>query len=189
MVSILEVYFLPDGIPVIISGWMPHSLTSLLSEYENIAHDKKLSIIYDINSGICFLHNTCHPPIVHHNLHSNNIFLTENLVAKIGDLLPKQATSNTKLRGGFLPRGSTDHISLASNVFSFGVITLHIINQRYPIPQELGEMEVQRYSKYINGTKDESIKEMIISCLSDDPQKRPQISCIDKHLTAIIEGT
>ena len=190
VVPILEVDFLSDGIPVITSGWMPHSLTSLLSKYENIAHDKKMSIIYDINSGICFLHNSCDPPIVHHNLHSNNIFLTENyLVAKIGDFLPKQATLNTKLRGGFLPRGSTDHITLASNVFSFGVIILHIINQQCPIPQESNDGEGQRYSNYISCTKDESLKKIIISCLNDDPQKRPQISYIDEDLKAIIEST
>ena len=188
MVSTTGVYFLPNDIPVIVSEWMTYSLTDILFNHENIAYDKKLSIMLNISSGLHYLHNLCHPAIVHHDLHSNNIFLTENLVAKIGDLLPEQAISNTKLPGAFSPRGSTDRTSRASNVFSFGLVTLHISTQKYPIPQENGVREVDRYEKYINHTMFESIKQLIIHCLNNDPQERPQILQIYERLVAIIEG-
>lgn len=190
VVSTIGVYFLSNEIAVIVSEWMTYSLTGLLVECKNIAYDIKLSILLNTSSGLCYLHNTCQPAIVHHNLHSNNIFLTQNLVAKIGDLLPEYAISNTKSPGGFSPRGSTDRTSCASNVFSFGLVTLHVITQNYPIPQESGEREVDRYSDYIyiKCIIKESIKQLIISCLSDDPQERPQILNINKRLKGTMES-
>ena len=44
----------------------------------------KLSILQDISRGLCYLHAR-NPPIVHQALYSDNILLTKDLTAKIGD--------------------------------------------------------------------------------------------------------
>ena len=45
----------------------------------------KKSILLDVACGLSYLHNQ-RPPVIHRDLSPNNIMLTSQLVAKIGDL-------------------------------------------------------------------------------------------------------
>ena len=47
--------------------------------------ETKLFILHDVSLGLSYLHGH-HPAIIHRDLSSNNVLLTRNLTAKIGDL-------------------------------------------------------------------------------------------------------
>ena len=64
---------------------MAQNLTSFVDKQKNIPVYLKASIINDVALGLYYLHSHT-PPIIHRDLSPNNILLTENNVAKIGDL-------------------------------------------------------------------------------------------------------
>jgi serine/threonine protein kinase len=46
---------------------------------------QRTRIILQIAEGLDYLHDKCHPTIIHRDVKSNNILLTKNLEAKVAD--------------------------------------------------------------------------------------------------------
>ena len=124
-------------LPVLVMELMECNLTQHLKKYNNILMYVKLSILHDISRGLCYLHDQ-YPPIVHQALYSDNILLTKNLTAKIGDF---KTVSNqrdlsimrNKASDDFLPDSFQSHkYETSLNVFSFGCIVCHVITQKWP---------------------------------------------------------
>ena len=157
-----------------------------------------------------YLHSH-NPPIVHHDLSSNNILLTTFLRAKIGDLgvakvlRPDHRKSLTKTPGtaDFMPPEIiSDNITLqygtALDVFSFGAVMLHVATQEWPTPlavkmydkdkrKPIALTEVERRQPHLDKITGAiaDIKPLIISCLNDDPSVRPNIIDLSESIKRI----
>ena len=144
IVKMLGVFYpKKQPIPVLVMELMECNLTQLLERTNNIIMYVKLSILQDVSRGLCYLH-TQNPPIVHQALYSDNILVTKGLIAKIGDFktgaktVSEQALLSTRLSKDrdFLPYSiNILKYDMPLNVFSFGCVICHVMNQKWPITQ------------------------------------------------------
>ncbi|XP_073262711.1 LOW QUALITY PROTEIN: probable LRR receptor-like serine/threonine-protein kinase At1g05700 [Populus alba] len=105
---------------------------------------ERLQIAVDSAHGLEYLHNGCRPPIVHRDLKSSNILLTENLQAKIADFGLSKAFANegdshviTDAAGtpGYIDPEfqETGNLNKKSDVYSFGILLCELITGQPPI--------------------------------------------------------
>ncbi|XP_065886656.1 probable serine/threonine-protein kinase DDB_G0271682 [Dysidea avara] len=147
MVKLLGLYN-PGGdsqLPILVMERMQENLTSLVEKCPNIPMVIKLSMLLDVSKGLWYLH--CHdPPIVHKDLTPNNILLNNQMVAKISDLgiakVIKTHGKNTKACSSrtmdFMgPETVAENSEYGPplDVFSYGGVILHVVNQEWPKPQ------------------------------------------------------
>ena len=131
-------------LPVLVMERMEESLTSVVGKYPNIPMCVKLSMLVDVSRGLWYLHSH-NPPIIHRDLSPNNVLLTSQFVAKISDLgVAKVIEADSKKTKTPIP-GTVDFMGLESlletpeygpplNVFFYGGVTLHVVNQEWPEP-------------------------------------------------------
>ena len=203
IVRFIGVYYFPDGdpqsfLPVMVMELMDTSLTDYVKT-PNISMKLKVSVLRDISQGLKFLH--CRSsPVIHRDLSPNNILLTRDSVAKISDLgVAKVVKAGTKSTNSKLTKapGTTDFMppealddnptySTGLDIFSYGGLTLHVVNQEWPTPtspiafdpksrQVKGFTEIERRHKYLDMMTAEAakLKSLAIRCLDNDPAKRP----------------
>ena len=204
IVKMLGVYYPNDQavLPVLVMELMECTLTQLLENYQNIPMYVKLSILQDVSRAICYLH-TLNPPMMHRDLSSNNILLTTSLVAKVCDfgtikvVSPLSSVRMTAAPGtaDFMPPealANNLHYGLPLDVFSFGCVVCHVITQQWPNPTyEMGSIPlsaVERRQHYIDQISEGSLKQLVITCLDDDQERRPPISVVSVRITSIITG-
>ena len=211
IVKMLGVYYPNDQavLPVLVMELMECSLKRMLDWYQNIPMYVKLSILQDVSRAICYLH-TLNPPLMHRDLDTNNIVLTTSLVAKVADLAVMKAVSPlssdkmTKVPGTrhFMPPEVFEddpHYGLPLDVFSFGCVVCHVITQQWPTPLDQlytdptinisrTVSEVERRSHYIVQISEGSLKQLVITCLDNDQERRPPISLVSERITSIITG-
>ena len=202
IVKMLGVYYPNDQavLPVLVMELMECTLTTLLDRYHNIPMYVKLSILQDVSRAICYLH-TLNPPLMHCDLSSNNILLTTSLVAKVYDFgtnkvvspLSSDRMTPTPGRHHFMPPEALvhdPHYGLPLDMFSFGCVVCHVISQKWPLPLDrmLARTEVERRQHYIDQISEGSLKQLLITCLDNDPERRPPISLVSERITSIITG-
>ncbi|KAG6715633.1 hypothetical protein I3842_04G003900 [Carya illinoinensis] len=101
--------------------------------------------------GLAYLHEDCHPRIIHRDIKSSNILLDNNFEARVADFgLAKLALDSnthvtTRVMGTFgymAPEYATSgKLTEKSDVYSFGVVLLELITGRKPVDasQPLGD--------------------------------------------------
>ncbi|KAG6531110.1 hypothetical protein ZIOFF_004881 [Zingiber officinale] len=104
---------------------------------------QRLQIALEAAQGLEYLHSECKPPLIHRDVKSANILLSENLEAKIADFGLSKAfdsgtnTLSTKVKGtpGYLDPEYNVSLQLSerSDIFSFGVVLLELITGQPPI--------------------------------------------------------
>ena len=186
-------------LPVIVMEKMQFSLRNLLEKRKNVQWEKKLSIMNDVCLGLQYLHNR-NPPIVHRDLTPNNILLCSHLRAKISDLGVAKVMHGTDTKTLTQNPGTNDFMppeSIASkpvyglplDIFSFGGVTLYICTQQWPeLPplisfdpisgRRIMLTELERRQQYLDQMFGvyADIKSLVISCLDDNPTKRPLVA-------------
>ena len=119
---------------------------SVVEKYPNISMYVKLSMLLYVSRGLWYLH-AHHPPIVHRDLSPNNVLLTSQFVAKISDLgVAKVIQADSKKTKTRAP-GTVDFMPPEAlletpeyghgpplDVFSYGGVILHVVNQEWPKP-------------------------------------------------------
>ena len=208
IVQFLGVYY-PSGqsscLPVMVMELMDTNLTKFIENSKSrIALSTKIGILYDVSDGLSFLHGR-RPPILHRDLSSNNVLLTSQLAAKIGDLGVAKLLRSDEIQTGnklvltrpmlgtlaFMPPEAMQVGSLCGtsiDVFSFGNVALHVFSEKWPNPSALKQKdkfskamvtytEVERRQQYLDMMTGEVAKfrEMVEQCLNDDPDSRPRI--------------
>ncbi|GMJ08762.1 hypothetical protein HRI_004545400 [Hibiscus trionum] len=93
--------------------------------------------------GLAYIHEDCHPRIIHRDIKSANILLDNNFEAKVADFgLAKLSSDNythvsTRVMGTFgylAPEyASSGKLTDKSDVYSFGVVLLELITGKQPV--------------------------------------------------------
>ncbi|KAK2657226.1 hypothetical protein Ddye_010278 [Dipteronia dyeriana] len=103
----------------------------------------RLRIALGSAKGLAYLHEDCHPRIIHRDIKAANILLDNNFEAMVADFgLAKLSTDNhthvsTRVMGTFgylAPEyASSGKLTEKSDVFSFGVMLLELITGKRPV--------------------------------------------------------
>ncbi|XP_065048066.1 proline-rich receptor-like protein kinase PERK1 [Musa acuminata AAA Group] len=111
----------------------------------------RLKIALGSAKGLAYLHEDCHPKIIHRDIKSANILLDYKFVPKVADFgLAKFASDNkthvsTRVMGTFgylAPEyASSGKLTDRSDVFSFGVMLLELITGRRPVDSSQSFMD------------------------------------------------
>ena len=189
---------------------MECTLTSLIecTAVKGIDIQRKLSILHDVSGGLGHLHNL-KPCSIHRDLTPNNILLHQGK-AKISDLGVSKAMNNTvsdckmtKVPGtpDFMPPETFEDdpkYGTAVDTFSYAGIVLHTISEKWPTPtarekynseKQKREIvsEVDRRQDYLNKMTEyhgEKLRPLVISCLNDQPELRPDIKKVSIKIEA-----
>ncbi|XP_068344326.1 probable LRR receptor-like serine/threonine-protein kinase At4g29180 [Pyrus communis] len=117
------------------------NLKNSLSDAERSSQmtwEMRLHIAIDAAQGLEYLHHGCKPPIVHRDVKTANILLSENLEAKIADFglskvfasdIETQVVSTVMGTAGYLDPEyyNCQRLNEKSDVYSFGVVLLELI--------------------------------------------------------------
>ncbi|XP_065913277.1 uncharacterized protein [Dysidea avara] len=181
-------------LPWLVMEMMETSLARLLERCnkEKMPLYIKLSILVDISQGLEFLHGQ---DIIHRDLSSNNVLLTKHCVAKISDfgtaklIMDHNRISKHTQTPGTLQFMPPEAISVnprygkSIDVFSLGCVSLHLMSHQWPQPLDQVRQdtltaltEVERREEYLKLCSLSSLKQLIESCLHNEPGKRPDIA-------------
>ncbi|KAJ3694340.1 hypothetical protein LUZ60_009820 [Juncus effusus] len=120
--------------------------------------------------GIAYLHEDCHPRIIHRDIKSSNILLDDEFEALVADFglarLAMDACTHvtTRVMGTFgylAPEyASSGKLTERSDVFSFGVVLLELITGRRPVDSSrpLGDESLVEWARPLLGEAIESGK-------------------------------
>ena len=163
-------------------------------------HTKK-SILLDVAVGLQYLHSE---NLIHGDLTVTNVLLTKEKKAKICDFGMSKVLDPEKLymrltgcRGNVLympPEAHAEYFRVESSaldkfdVFSFGVLILHIFTQKMPIPNNLFDenqqprKETERRQQYIDEVRNCTFRQLAVHCLSNQPKERPSSSDVVQRI-------
>ena len=209
IVQFLGVCFQSDSqIPILVMEFIPTDLTSCVHQYGILPETIMFSIVHDVSLGLVYLHGH-NPSIIHRDLSSNNILLTENMAAKISDLgvaklfntSPAEVNQMTQIPGtpAFMPPEvmvADPKYNASVDIFSFGIMMIHLLCGSWPEPQlapnktEDGKLisisEAERRKNLLSLVDDKHpLMSLVLMCIDNDPNFRPQANEVENRLAEL----
>ena len=200
--------------PILVMEFLPTNLTSCLERYGILPDEINFSILHDVSLGLVYLHGQT-PIIVHRDLSANNVLLSTNMTAKISDLgvarilnlTPLQASRMTETPGtpAYMPPEvmvADPHYDTSVDVFSFGVMMIHTFTAEWPLPKIgpnridpanpdrlIPVTEAERREHFLRKiTPDHPLMDLIMRCLSNNPQRRPRaVEIVGRMVGVVLE--
>ncbi|KAI3893128.1 hypothetical protein MKW98_028630 [Papaver atlanticum] len=112
---------------------------------------KRLNIALGSAKGLAYLHEDCHPRIIHRDIKAANILIDDNFVAMVADFGLAKLSSDTythvstRVMGTFgylAPEyASSGKLTEKSDVFSYGIMLLELITGKRPVDTSNTYME------------------------------------------------
>uniref|UniRef100_A0A0E0DFU2 non-specific serine/threonine protein kinase n=1 Tax=Oryza meridionalis TaxID=40149 RepID=A0A0E0DFU2_9ORYZ len=149
-----------------------------------LSFNQRLEIAIDVAHGLTYLHLYAEKPIIHRDVKSSNILLNEGFRAKVADFgfartgptEPDQSQIQTDVRGtaGYVDPEylRTNHLTVKSDVFSYGVLLLEILSGRRPIEVRRAARERitvrWAFEKYNRGDVKEILDPMLTESVNED---------------------
>ncbi|XP_062226098.1 calmodulin-binding receptor-like cytoplasmic kinase 3 [Phragmites australis] len=149
-----------------------------------LGFNQRLEIAIDVAHGLTYLHLYAEKPIIHRDVKSSNILLTEGFRAKVADFglartgptEPDQSQIETGVRGtaGYVDPEylRTNHLTIKSDVFSYGILLLEILSGRRPIEVRRGSRERitvrWAFEKYNRGNVTDILDPMLTEAVNED---------------------
>ncbi|KAG8054730.1 hypothetical protein GUJ93_ZPchr0001g29683 [Zizania palustris] len=133
------------------NGSLREHLDGLRGESLEFSH--RLNIAIDIVHAVSYLHGYTDRPIIHRDIKSSNILLTDQLRAKVADFgFARLAPDNTEATHvSTMVKGTagyvdpeymrTNHLTDRSDVYSFGVLLVELLTGRRPIERGRGRRQ------------------------------------------------
>ena len=171
-----------------------------VKEAEHLDWGMRLRIAMGMAYCIEHMHQL-NPPIVHRDLHSSSVYLTEDYAAKISDFRFWNEVTAAKMGSAAKNLLETQPADPESNVYSFGVILFELITGR--IPYSVDNFSIANWATdYFKGDKplkemvdstlksfqEEELKklfEVVKDCVSSEPEQRPTMTEITSRLKEI----
>ncbi|KAF3822599.1 receptor-interacting serine/threonine-protein kinase 2 isoform X1 [Mirounga angustirostris] len=146
----------------IVTEYMPNgSLNELLhrkTEYPDVAWPLRFRILHEIALGVNYLHNM-NPPLLHHDLKTQNILLDNEFHVKIADFglskwrmmsLSQSRTSKSSPEGGtiiYMPPenyepGQKSRASVKHDIYSYAVITWEVLTRKQPFEEVTNPLQI-----------------------------------------------
>lgn len=180
--------------PMLVMEYMVHgSLYDLLhNETILIEGEHILPILRDIAHGLRFLH-AANPSVIHGDLKAQNILVDSKFRAKVADfgLSQKKKVGGTGTPFWMAPEllRKESHNTMASDVYSFGIILYEVYSRREPyegedhreVLQNVADPSINKRPPYPLACPQE-IRSFMSQCLSGDPDNRPAFKDIDLRL-------
>ncbi|XP_077627474.1 receptor-interacting serine/threonine-protein kinase 2 isoform X1 [Crocuta crocuta] len=141
---------------------MPNgSLNELLHrkmEYPDVAWPLRFRILHEIALGVNYLHNMT-PPLLHHDLKTQNILLDNEFHVKIADFglskwrmmsLSQSRSSKSSPEGGtiiYMPPenyepGQKSRASVKHDIYSYAIITWEVLSRKQPFEEVTNPLQI-----------------------------------------------
>ncbi|VAH17586.1 unnamed protein product [Triticum turgidum subsp. durum] len=223
--NILKLYGCCPGmdVPTLVFEFAANgSLESIVhGSKQKLPLDLRIDIAIGFAEGLRYMHSYANCPMRHGDVRPNNIFLDDKLTPKIGNFglsrlysleeMRLQASESSDTRNqlmlhnmGYMDRKfmQDGHVTLKSEVYSFGAILLELITRKKNIFDE-NRILVDEYRKVYEREKSgramfdkeiatednmfalEEIGKVVIECLKEDSKERPDMTEVTELLVMI----
>ncbi|KAH8966150.1 hypothetical protein BDL97_03G009100 [Sphagnum fallax] len=153
---------------------------------------QRTRIILQVAEGLDYLHDKCHPTIIHRDVKSNNILLTKKLEAKVADfglsklraieqgITPTHITTLVKGTPGYLDPEYQESGMLTnkSDVYSFGIVVMEIL---------MGQTQLYIPHRVLTSWRSNQIAELVDPNIKDDFNKMEFSKLVELSLLCVMK--
>ncbi|XP_042465208.1 putative leucine-rich repeat receptor-like protein kinase At2g19210 [Zingiber officinale] len=181
----------------------------------SLSWQQRLQIAVESAQGLEYLHTACKPPIIHRDVKTANILLSERFEAKISDFGISKTLSEADTHILTIVMGTagyldpeyhvTSQLSSKSDVYSFGVVILELVTGQAPIVTSADKAHISVWvrQRLTRGNVEDVVDPRLhneydvnsvwkcidtaLGCLARAPQARPTMGNVVAQLKSSLE--